>query len=91
MKETEEIITLGILNNKHDVNRQDIAETALGKDLPLKNLCVKVTEEFSQEIESACGFLGVSKRQFVIYALSDALGIYRQKLDEYMPDQEDKS
>lgn len=92
MKETEEIITLGILNYKHGLGG-DIAESDLGKLLPLKNLCVKVTEEFSQELESACGFLGVSKRQFVTYAISDALAIYRQKLDESKPcssDQEGK-
>jgi hypothetical protein len=41
--------------------------------VPLKNVCAKVLPELAEEIDSVCGLLGVSKRQFLESAFIEAI------------------
>jgi hypothetical protein len=43
-------------------------------DLGLKNVCAKVSSQLSDEIDSVCSFLSISKRAFLEAAFIEAIG-----------------
>lgn len=47
-----------------------------------KNVCARVSTKLSDDIDSLCDFLGLSKRRFVEAALIDAVRKAQQILDD---------
>jgi hypothetical protein len=50
-----------------------VAEDRLEHNIPLKNVCAKVTPQLSDEIDQVVGLLGVSKRRFLEAAYIEAV------------------
>lgn len=50
--------------------------------LPLKNVCAKLSVPLSDEIDRICGLLDVSKREFIQAALVDAIRKANEILEE---------
>ncbi len=50
-----------------------VAEDRLEHNIPLKNVCAKVTQQLSDEIDQVVGLLGVSKRRFLEAAYIEAV------------------
>lgn len=50
-----------------------IAEDRLDHNIPLKNVCAKVTPQLADEIDQVVGLLGVSKRRFLEAAYIEAV------------------
>lgn len=48
-------------------------QSDLPKDLKIKNICAKVSEGLSDDIDRICDLLGLSKRRFIESALISAL------------------
>lgn len=54
-----------------------VAEDRLDHNIPLKNVCAKVTPQLSDEIDQVVGLLGVSKRRFLEAAFIEAISMAR--------------
>lgn len=50
-----------------------IADDRLEHNIPLKNVCAKVSVELAEDIDQVCQLLGISKRQFLEAAFLDAV------------------
>jgi len=50
-----------------------ILESDEGKKLPLRNVCAKLHESLIERLDNTINNLGVSKRQFIEYAIIEAL------------------
>lgn len=50
-----------------------IAEDRLEANIPLKNVCAKVTPQLADQIDEVVGLLGVSKRRFLEAAFVEAV------------------
>lgn len=55
----------------------------LSGELPLKNLCAKVSPELVDDVEGVAGILNVSKRRFIEMALINAIGQFHEVANEY--------
>jgi hypothetical protein len=44
-------------------------------DLPIKNVCAKVSVQLSEQIDNIVGLLGISKRKFLEAAFLDAVAV----------------
>lgn len=66
--------TLSLIN---DAGSCDLPED-VPDNLPLKNVCAKVSIDLSREIDEVCGFLGISKRRFLEAAFVDAVDSARE-------------
>jgi len=51
-------------------------------DIPLKNVCAKVSAQMSDEIDSVVSMLGVSKRRFLEAAFYDAIQTAKKIMEE---------
>lgn len=52
-------------------------------DQPMKQVCAKLSQKLSDQIENVCGILDISKRQFIEMALINAIDEFDQIADEY--------
>lgn len=50
-----------------------VLDGPIDANLPLKNVCAKVSSELSDEIDKVCDLLNISKRQFLEAAFLEAL------------------
>jgi hypothetical protein len=50
-------------------------QTDQAENLPIKNVCAKVSTALSDDIDSVCGLLGISKRRFLEAAFVEALAL----------------
>ena len=50
-------------------------QTDQAENLPIKNVCAKVSAQLSDEIDSVCGLLNISKRRFLEAAFLEALAL----------------
>ena len=71
-------------------------DDSFDRQLQLKNLCAKVSKELSDEVDSMCAFLDISKRRFIEAAIIEALRqadevIAEEGLEEYHVQQTDQS
>lgn len=75
----EELIQLQVLKqkalNSGRLNR-DLLEQVIeegGADLPLRQMCAKVSVELYLDLENTCNALDMTKREFIEAAVSDAI------------------
>jgi hypothetical protein len=69
---TEKSLTLIAQSGNRDLIDW-IADGRLEGDIPLKNVCAKLTPHLSDEVDSVVGLLGISKRRFLECAIIDAV------------------
>lgn len=76
----QEAFMLGALKRKQLMTRgsnRDIVEFMLKQNPEakegLRNICAMILPELFEEVEQTCAFLDMSKREFVEYALSEAV------------------
>ena len=66
--------TLSFISTRHNADLLDlVAEDRLENNIPLKNVCAKVTPQLSDQIDEIVGLLGVSKRRFLEAAFIEAV------------------
>lgn len=65
---------LNFISTRRNADLLDlVAEDRLDHNIPLKNVCAKVTPQLSDEIDQVVGLLGVSKRRFLEAAYIEAV------------------
>lgn len=73
----EEFILFRALSHKYDdsghITDKLLEDGASTGDLTIRNVCAKVPSTLVDRLDEVCGFLHVSKREFVERALIDAL------------------
>jgi hypothetical protein len=73
----DEILQLQVLKQKSSyAGRGVLLENLIEEgapDLPLRQMCAKVSAELYSRLENICGALDMSKREFIEAAVSDAL------------------
>jgi hypothetical protein len=90
---TREILILKTLEGKHSqYSDADLARQAQLVDklleepeaaLVTKNVCARLTLALAQDMEQLCGFLHLSKREFVTMAIVDMVDKARAVLNEF--------
>lgn len=50
-----------------------VVDEAVDANIPLKNVCARVSAELSEEIDKICDLLGISKRRFLEAAFVEAV------------------
>lgn len=73
----DSLVTEKALSIINDSTSSDLSDQ-LSDDLPLKNVCAKVSPQLSEDIDQVCGFLGISKRRFLEAAFIDAVATARE-------------
>lgn len=48
-----------------------------------RNVCAQVPVQLADELDSICGYLGISKRVFVTHALAEAVDKAHQLMNQY--------
>lgn len=73
----QELIQLQVLKQKAvHAGRTQMADhlMAMGQgDMPLRQMCAKVSVELYQDLENTCSALDITKREFIEAAVSDAI------------------
>lgn len=73
----EEFVLFRALSHKYDdsghITDKLLEEGVASGDLTIRNVCAKVSSTLVDRLDEVCGFLHVSKREFVERALIDAL------------------
>lgn len=74
------LLTRKTLDRMAELSNQDFQDAVLDgrvpsmeTELPLKNVCAKLSVALSDEIDEKCVFLNISKRRFIEAAIIDAL------------------
>lgn len=88
----DELVTLQLLKRKammtgaHPIPRpvDDLIGSADGPEL--RQLCAKVTRTLYARVEEACDVLDLTKRQFVEWAVSDAVARVGPMVAQYLGD-----
>jgi hypothetical protein len=80
-----EVLLARALAFKHAPVNDSIIDIAIEQSqLPqMKQVCAKLSEGLSDEIDSVCGVLDISKRKFIEMALMNAISEFNQVADEY--------
>lgn len=67
---------LNFISTRRNADLLDlVAEDRLEHNIPLKNVCAKVSPQLSDEIDQVVGLLGVSKRRFLEAAFIEAIAM----------------
>ena len=91
----DELVTLQLLKRKalmtgahpHPRSVDTLIDSA---DSPeIRQLCAKVTRTLYARVEEACSVLDLTKRQFVEWAVSDAVARVGPKVAQYFGDDDD--
>lgn len=85
----EELILEKAYHYKNSMQNSDVLDAIdRAGELPetlVKNVCAKVSTELSDELDSVCNLLSISKRRFIesslIQALKDAKGLMHDEVD----------
>ena len=77
-----EVLLAKALTFKHDTSCQNIPEAVLDQ-MPLKQVCAKLSHELSDNIDNVCGVLNISKRSFIELALINAVAEFEAIASEY--------
>jgi hypothetical protein len=86
MKNTyfNEVLISKALTFKLATDNQDLLEYGLqNSDLPMKQVCAKLSQSLVDELDSVCTTLDITKRQFIEMALINAIDEFNQIADEY--------
>jgi hypothetical protein len=74
------LLTRKTLDRMATMTNQDFQDALLegrvesvSGEMPLKNVCAKLSVALSDEVDEMCGFLDISKRRFIEAAIIDAL------------------
>lgn len=64
--------------------------------MPVRNVCAKLSNELADRLDNLCGFLSISKRRFIEAAIIDALEksteiIREEGVNEHLAVQESRS
>jgi hypothetical protein len=79
-----EVLLAKALTFKHGGTIQDIPEQYLdASNLPMKQVCAKLTQELSDSIDNVCGILEISKRSFIELALINAIDEFNSIAEQY--------
>lgn len=79
MNELQEFITYHALREKQFPQQDSLIENLMDSgQIESKNICFKVTPEFAKNLSDTVGFMGCTKREFIINALTHALSEFQE-------------
>lgn len=80
-----EVLLAKSLSFKHGSATQDIPEKFLesSPEFPMKQVCAKLSQELSDNIDNVCGILDISKRKFIELSLVNAIDEFNSIASEY--------
>ena len=66
------------------------------EQMPVRNVCAKISSELADRLDNLCSFLSISKRRFIEAAIIDALEksgeiIREEGVNEHLAEQESRS
>jgi len=76
MSDFNEFMHYRVLAFKYSLRNEDLADKLIsesGDQIPLRNVCAKLSPELSDRIDRTVSVLGISKRLFIERALIEAL------------------
>lgn len=85
-KHLEEFLTYKALAFKFDRYGSQMIEHAIEsgqEDIPVKNMCAKVSPQLIERLDEVCSLLDVSKRRFIEVAVSSAIHDAEQLIEEH--------
>jgi hypothetical protein len=93
-KQFEEYVTYRTLVHKYDDSAHlmdRLLERGESKGIEVKNVCAKLGIPLVDRLESVVEFLGVSKREFIEFAIIEAVQCSEQIIKERMGKAEDEN
>jgi len=77
MSDFNEFMHYRVLAFKYSLRNEDLADKIIGENgvdqIPLRNVCAKLSPDLSDRIDRTVSVLGISKRLFIERALIEAL------------------
>jgi len=74
--------TLHVMSTRGNGDVADLIIDQVIEELPLKNVCAKVSPQLADQIDEIVGLLGVSKRRFLEAAFIEAITKAREIMDK---------
>jgi hypothetical protein len=69
--------------SKNDELIEYVLENDVSVDLPIKQVCAKLTESLSKDIDRVSSILSLSKRKFIELAIINAISEFDEIAEEY--------
>lgn len=84
MTHAEEIILLRVLAFKHGTNDDSsLVDNVVDQDPRFKNVCAKLHQPLADKLDTVCGLLSMSKREFITLALTELIDKYENTASQY--------